>query len=137
MLGIMNKYWAPPEKEDRSSEHGYDAWFDVWVEDDGSVATHLGLNDEGPALAALGASMLRSLEELLSGRVKRTPNGRNPSGEVDLGQGVVILRVVHQRNGEVSCGWGRLAADPALLRPLRELAAVASQRLAGSGGAAT
>lgn len=125
----MNKYWGPPGEIDDDREHGFDAWFDVWIEEDGSLGTYLGRHDDAPSVASLKAAMQEGLKDLLSGRTKRLPNSRNPSTEIDLGQGVLMVRVVHQHSGEVSCGWGRFAADPNLLRPLRELAAIASARL--------
>jgi hypothetical protein len=71
----------------------------------------------------------QTLDDLLSGDAKRLPNLRNPSGEVDLHLKVVVLRVVHQRNGAVSCGWGPVGAEPELLLSLGDLAAIAAARL--------
>jgi hypothetical protein len=125
----VNKWWGPPGEADDDPEHGFDAWFDVWIEEDGSLGTYLGRHDDALPVATLKAAMQNGLQDLLSGRTKRLPHSRNPSTEIDLGQAVLLVRVVHQRNGAVSCGWARFAADPHLLRPLHELAAIASAKL--------
>jgi hypothetical protein len=57
------------------------------------------------------------LAELLAGQAK--PWRREP---VDLEQPVALVRVARQRDGYVSCGWGRFAAEPTRLRPLRGMA---------------
>lgn len=126
----MNQYIAPPEKTEEEGDEGFDAWYDVWIEQDGSVGSYLGFHDDATAAATVKLALQRELEELVGGRTKRLPNKRNPSTDIDLGLRVVMLRVVHQRNGQTSSGWGPCGADPRVLRPLSELATIAAVRLA-------
>jgi hypothetical protein len=125
----MNQWWGPPGDDDDGSQDGYDAWFDVWVEEDGSLGSYLGQRTSDLAAADLKEAMREALRDLLLGRARRVRHSRNPSGVIDLEQAVLLIRVVHQRNGQVSCGWGRFAQEDGLLRPLRELAAIASEML--------
>lgn len=126
----MNKYWDPPSEDGGDPEDQFDAWFDVWIDDDdGSLHSYLGCHGQLASLPSLKTAMQMALDDLLSGRTKRIPNPRNPSRDIDLNQAVLMVRVAHQRNGEVSCGWARFSSDPRLLRPLRELAAIAAARL--------
>jgi hypothetical protein len=125
----MNKWWGPPGEGDDATDDAYDAWFDVWIEEDGSLGSYFGQRAGEAAVADLKESMHIALRDLLSGKTKRMPHRKDPSPVVDLDQAVLLIRVVHQRNGAVSCGWGRFAEDVSLLRPLGELATIAAEKL--------
>ncbi len=114
---MTNPWWPPPEGPARDADFGVDAWFDLWIDDDGEPVTDFGIRETEAPLADLRRALQDGLAELLAGQAKRWR--REP---VDLEQPVALIRVARQRDGHVSCGWGRFAEEPIRLRPLRGMA---------------